>query len=314
MNRLHSTGRSDFRRFRIRITALLWVTGMFPIFAGTSSTADDGAETVSADGLPIVVMASGGPVLINLQVLVDDLPYRLWVARFLAQRVDADGDGRLTPAELDSIPERLRKQTNAAAAENMVRAVESAANADSADAQKFAEWFAEQLRRSLNVVAGAVQASEAVRLAAFLDQNGDGNVGREELTDGVRSLRFRDLDDDQTYSAAELLPFRDPRNQRAALVPDVADLPFVQMTDTDAVSRAAQQILKRCGQSDRRHAGNDSSDTAEAEAHVDTPLAELQTIDIAKLRLPPDDVSSFDQDHNSVLDPTELQHFLTRPV
>ncbi|MEZ6129737.1 MAG: hypothetical protein R3C59_13725 [Planctomycetaceae bacterium] len=208
---------------------------------------DETTDRHEAEQATLVIMAPAGPVLAELSISVDGQPYRLWVTTFLAQRVDLNKDGRLTIDELALIPERLLQQTTARNAKQALRKSAGNRSAQDVPVAEFAEWFSAQLSQSFNMIAGAVQPSEAVRLAALVDINGDGKVSRAELAVGGRTMRFRDLDDDQTFTAAELMPFRDPRNQQAAIVPDVANLPFVQLGDTQSVARTAAQILKRYG-------------------------------------------------------------------
>ncbi|MCA9086805.1 MAG: hypothetical protein KDA81_22260, partial [Planctomycetaceae bacterium] len=191
-------------------------------------------------------------VFAELQISVDGRPYRLWVTEFLSRRVDRNNDGQLTATEVGLIPERLLLQTSAADPVEAVRMSggQSASSAEpepQVSCEDFASWFANELLQSFNIIAGAVQASDAVRLAALIDADQNGSVSEAELQTARHSLRFRDLDDDQTFTAAELMPFRDPRNQQAAVVPDVANLPFVQLSDDDSIRRAADQIVKRYG-------------------------------------------------------------------
>ena len=139
------------------------------------------------------------------------------------------------------------------------------------------------------VANGAIIFSLPRELSAFslVDQNGDGNVSREELADGTYSMRFRDLDNDQTFSASELMPFRDPRNQQAAITPDVANLPFVQLSDAASIERTARQLVKRYG--------------------------DATSLSVAKLRLPADVAAAFDTDKDEQLSSEECAAMLTSP-
>ncbi|MCP4173544.1 MAG: hypothetical protein GY758_22550 [Fuerstiella sp.] len=242
---------------------------------------------VPVDRAVMVIMAPEGPVFAEMNISVDGQAYRLWVTKFLAHRVDVNNDGALSLSELELIPERLLQQTSARSAKRVLRSVTGDKKADTTSVEAFTEWFAQQLSRSFDVVAAAVNASEAVRLAGFVDQNGDGAVAREELMAGSHSLRFRDLDDDQTFTAAELMPFRDPRNQRAAVVPDAANLPFVQLSDEESLVRTAEQIVTRYGKEG--------------------------TVPAANLRLPDAEISVFDDNDDSKLDVAETKQFLASP-
>ena len=209
--------------------------------------ANEASAASAVDRTTLVIMAPNGPVFADMMISVDARPFRLWVTTFLASRVDLNRDGELTINELQLIPERLLQQTNSKNAKRMLRQSAGDKAAESVATEKFVSWFANQLSQGFSMIAGAVQPSEAVRLAALVDENGDGNVSRTELEASTRSLRFRDLDDDQTFTAAELMPYRDPRNQQAAIVPDAANLPFVQLSDNDSIARTAEQIIKRYG-------------------------------------------------------------------
>lgn len=204
-------------------------------------TADDSDRTI------MLIMAPRGPVLAEMNITVDGSPYRLWVTQFLTDNIDLNNDSELTLEELQLIPDRLIQQANAGSAKRMLRKSVGSKEATSVSADVFHKWFGAELDRGFNVVAGAVQASQAVRLASHIDADNDGKISRPEVENAARALRFRDLDDDQSFSASELMPFRDPRNQQAAVVPDAADLPFVQLTDKATIARAAKKIVSRFG-------------------------------------------------------------------
>ncbi|MDG1897195.1 MAG: hypothetical protein P8J37_20045 [Fuerstiella sp.] len=243
---------------------------------------------LSVDRAVMVIMAPEGPVLAEINISVDGQAYRLWVTNFLAHRVDVNNDGTLSMSELQLIPERLLQQTNARTAKRVLRSVTGDKTAETTSVDDFTKWFADQLSRSFDVVAAAVNASEAVRLAALVDGDGDGAISREELIAGSHALRFRDLDDDQTFTAAELMPFRDPRNQNAAVVPDAANLPFVQLNDEESLTRTAEQIVSRYGDD--------------------------ITIDPAKLRLPEAAIAGIDDNSDLKLNAAETKQFLAAPV
>lgn len=268
------------------------------LILGTIAQADESPTAPAPDRTPLVIMAPNGPVFVDMTISVDDQPYRLWVTTFLASRIDQNHDGELTLNELQLIPDRLVQQTNSNNAKRMLKQSGGDKTADSVSTEKFAAWFADQLSQGFSMIAGAVQPSEAVRLAALVDEDGDGHVSRAELLASTRSLRFHDLDDDQTFTAAELMPYRDPRNQQAAIAPDTANLPFVQLGDEAAIARTAAQILKRYGSASK--AEDDESDD-------DGAVVALQ-----KLRLPATTIA--DSNDDGVLDLDELKAFLNQPV
>ena len=181
-------------------------------------------DELPADRAPVVIMAPNGPVFAEMRISVDGEGYRAWVTNLLAEKTDANHDGRLTLAELKMIPASLLKQTGLSSAKKALRRSTGIRDATSIPLRRFTPWFSRKLQQSFNITAGAVQASEAVRLASLIDSDLNGSITREEVAAGAKAMRFRDLDDDQTFSATELLPFRDPRNQQAAVVPEAVDL------------------------------------------------------------------------------------------
>lgn len=235
---------------KIGATAALLVGGLF---YGTAK-ADQARPSV------LVVMAPGGPVLARLEISVDRKPYRQWVTQLLTSRLDLNRDGKLDESELNLIPDRLMKQARVDNAKALLSALRASTRnadgrnhgnandgSDSVTTSEFASWFATQLQNGFNIVATPVKASDAVRLSALIDANSDGMVSASEVSHAASELKFRDLDDDQTFTAAELLPFRDPRNQQAALVPEAANLPMVQVTDQASAARATKQMIARYG-------------------------------------------------------------------
>lgn len=243
-------------------------------------------KATADDRTVMLLMAPKGPVLAEMNITVNGEPYRLWVTRYLASKVDTNRDGELSTDELRLIPDRLVQQAKAGSAKKMMRKSTGSKDAKSVSADAFVAWFGDQLDRGFNVIASAVQASDGVRLASHIDADSNGKVSREEVENGSFAMRFRDLDDDQTFTASELMPYRDPRNQQAAVVPDAANLPFVQLTDKQTVNRAAKKIIARYGTE-----GNLAFDT---------------------LRLSDTNLSSFDADKNGALQQAELESVLQR--
>jgi len=231
-----------FQKLTICRLLIVW-----SLWASVSLIAGPRAIGQQADKTVMLVMAPAGPVLAEVNITVDGDPYQLWVTRFLAKTIDTNRDGELSLSELQLIPDRLVAQAQAGSPKRMMRQASQDKSATSVVADVFHAWFSRQLDRGFNVVAGAVQASEAVRLAAHIDANDDGRISEQEVRDAVYTMRFRDLDNDETFTASELMPFRDPRNQQAAVVPDAADLPFLQLTDNQTIQRGAEKICARYG-------------------------------------------------------------------
>lgn len=247
----------------------------------------------SDDSVSLIIFAPKGPVLVDLQISVAGKPYRHWVAEFLSQRLDVDHSDGLTARELERIPDRFVGNLGV---DSVTAIAEKAAEADlftagSEDAKEiplddFNQWFSRQLSRTMQVVAQGVPPSEAVRLGEMLDTGNDGSVGPDELSVGLDTLRFRDLDDDQTLSATELLPFRDPRNQLAPVTPDAADLPFMQFGDNGSLHETAERVVGRYG-------------------------GESASIPFASLRTHPQLLAAHDKDADKAFNAEELTSFLS---
>ena len=56
----------------------------------------------------MIVLAPVGPVFVDLHLTVSRIPYREWVARFLATDMDVDQSGRLDEAELNLLTDSIR--------------------------------------------------------------------------------------------------------------------------------------------------------------------------------------------------------------
>lgn len=128
-----------------------------------------------------------------------------------------------------------------------------AGNAESAEVSTdvFVQWVEGRIPRLVELIAQPKPADDAVRLAGLLDRNSDFAVSDQELQQAVVSLRFRDLDDDETFTISELVPYRDPRSRNAAITPDVASLPFFLMTDVSSTERVVDRILEQYGREGR---------------------------------------------------------------
>lgn len=272
--------------FRIRLLALL-TAGV----AGCTPGLVRAAEV--DDSISLIIFAPRGPVLVDLQISVAGKPYRHWVAEFLSQRLDVDRSSGLTARELERIPDRFAGSLGLeSVAEIALKAAEAelftagSEEAKEIPLQDFDAWFSQQISRTMQVVAQGVAPSEAVRLGEMLDTGNDGSVGPDELSVGLDTLRFRDLDDDQTLSATELLPFRDPRNQLAPVTPDAADLPFMQLGDNDSLPETAERVVGRYG-------------------------GESGSIPFASLRTHPQLLAAHDKDSDKALNADELASFLS---
>jgi len=202
---------------------------------------------VAADRATLVIMAPLGPVFADLQISVAKMPYRTWVGRYLATQMDVDRDDRLTESELELLTENIRRLTGISGPEKILDALSLEQPAADVTVADFAKWLSEKLPKAFDLIAQPQSADDAVRLTSLIDADQNGMVSDAELQAATRTLRFRDLDNDETFSVSELIPYRDPRSQNAAVTPDVVSLPFFHVTGPDSQSLAADRILKRYG-------------------------------------------------------------------
>lgn len=211
------------------------------------------------DRATLIILAPVGPVFVDLQLTVSRIPYREWVAQFLAKDMDVDKSGRLDAAELNLLTESIRQLIGIQKSSEILEAMNaSSANATTADespvdvaVEDFVEWLRNHIPRAFDLIAQPQAADDAVRLASLVDVDHDGAISDEELRVSSRTLRFRDLDNDETFSVSELLPYRDPRSQNAAVAPDAVSLPFFHVIDYESAERAAERIVERYGKDGR---------------------------------------------------------------
>ena len=212
-------------------------------------------RALQEDRATLIVLAPVGPVFVDLHLRVSKVPYREWVAQFLARDMDVDKSGRLDASELNLITESIRQLIGVQDSSEILKAMDSSssnpATSDQTSAtvavDDFIEWLRNQIPRAFDLIAQPQVADDAVRLASLVDVDHDGAISEDELRAAARTLRFRDLDNDETFSVSELLPYRDPRSQNAAVAPDAVSLPFFHVIDHESAERAAERILQRYG-------------------------------------------------------------------
>lgn len=242
-----------FRKNSFHRSSLQWpvciVSLLCAFVASESAIAQASQDFSRSDRATMIVLAPMGPVFVDLHLTVSRLPYREWVARFLAKEMDVDRSGRLDETELSLLTERLKTLVDVRDSAEILRVMK----ADSSDValNDFVVWLQSRIPRAFDLIAQPQSADSAVRLASLLDTDDDGAVSEKELTDLSRTLRFRDLDNDETFSVSELLPYRDPRSQYAAVAPDALSLPFFHVVDHESARLAAERIVKRYGHEGR---------------------------------------------------------------
>ena len=231
--RLHAS------RFRALLTcclsALCIAAGPAALFADTQSDA-------VPEVVPVVLMAPSGPLIIHLEVTVGRSSWRYWMADRLVRTLDQDRDQMISAAEHRLIPRQLR--------ELMSSPSQSADSEESRNSVPRATVVA-RIQRLLpeipQLTAPGSDADQAVRLFALLDHDYSGTLSMQELREASWQLRFRDLDDDDTFTASELTTYRDPRSSSAELAPEAISLPFHHLVDLQSRRDAATRIIRQYG-------------------------------------------------------------------
>ncbi len=202
---------------------------------------------VEADRALLVIMAPLGPVFADLRISVAKKPYRTWVGGFLASQMDVDKNDRLDGKELGLLTENIRRLAGISGPDEILRSMSPQQLVTEVAVADFAGWLSGKLPKAFDLIAQPQSADDAVRLSSLIDEDQNGMVSDGELQAATRKLRFRDLDNDETFSVSELIPYRDPRSQNAAVTPDVVSLPFFHVTGPESQSLAADRIIKRYG-------------------------------------------------------------------
>ena len=200
-----------------------------------------------ADHATMIIMAPLGPIVADLRISVAKMPYRTWVSRFVATQMDVDKNTQLDSKELSLLTENVRRLGNISGPEEILAAAVKEPGATEVPTKQFVEWLQTRLPKSFDLIAQPQAADDAVRLTSLIDANLDASISDAELLNSLRTLRFRDLDNDETFSVSELMPYRDPRSQNAPVSPDVVNLPFYHVTDEASAKLAAERIVGRYG-------------------------------------------------------------------
>ena len=218
---------------------------LFPWIVVSPALSQSAPDSSESDRATLIVLAPLGPVFIDLHLTVSRVAYRAWVARFLATEMDVDQSGRLDEAELNLLTNSSMPLAEVTISTDILKAM-NVATADVA-VDDFNAWLRHRIPRAFDLIAQPQADDDAVRLASLLDIDDDGAISDAELKASCRTLRFRDLDNDETFSVSELLPYRDPRSQNVGVAPDAVNLPFLHVTDRDSIQLAAARIMQRYG-------------------------------------------------------------------
>ena len=224
---------------------ILSMAFLCPCIAFSTAFSQSVQNSSVSDRATLIVLAPIGPVFVDLHLTVSRIPYREWVARYLATDMDVDQSGRLDESELNLLTDSIRSLADVRNSAEILKVLNPAGIDVATD--DFIAWLRNRIPRAFDLIAQPQAADDAVRLASLLDTDYDGTISDEELKTSVRTLRFRDLDNDETFSVSELLPYRDPRSENSAVAPDVVSLPFFHVIDRDSAQRAAERIVQRYG-------------------------------------------------------------------
>ncbi|MCA9066589.1 MAG: hypothetical protein KDA96_26160, partial [Planctomycetaceae bacterium] len=245
MIRLFSCFRSAGRQTPRYILA--WILSI--LITNVEVRAQSSARVIadSFDRATLVVLAPQGPILADLRISVSRRPFRQWVGEFLARQLDQNRSGTLDREELGQLADNTLALLQNPSVTEILRDASTTQDSDQLSVAEFAAWVRQRIPRAFEVIAEPAAADDAVPVSVLIDLDQDAAVSNAELQQALRTLRFHDLDDDQTFTIAELMPYRDPRSQDASLIPEVASLPFVQITDADSLTRAAQRVIAKYG-------------------------------------------------------------------
>lgn len=150
------------------------------------------------DQFDVLVFASEGPVLLRVTFTSSQVGIATVRERFVKEILkafDADKDGRLSADEAIKLPWADLAVNGADAADGGLTREELSAHVESTFGPRFVS------RRKPPLLVQSVQLHER------LDRDGDGHISRDEIEQGVDTLRPFDFDDDGTFSPAELQPF-----------------------------------------------------------------------------------------------------------
>ncbi|MEZ6050444.1 MAG: EF-hand domain-containing protein [Planctomycetaceae bacterium] len=251
------------------------------------------AAEVSEDVYDLLFFASDGPAFLRVELASSTLgiqTVRNRYAAVLLEALDLNKDERLSEAEARLIPVEGRF---AAEAEKLgdhwteldLSPTDGAISLDELSAYLdplLGERFASRKRPPLLV--------QSVQLHPRLDRNGDRQISRDEIEQGIETLRQYDFDDDETFSPAELQPF--PQSMIDAQMTSTTNddnREFVVLDEGEPLAALAQRLIA-------------SYTTLGTDGLTSQQMA-----------MSDETFRSFDKDDNSLLDATELVQLLQHP-
>ena len=158
----------------------------------------------------LLFLGAGRPALIRLRIQVDGQGHRArWevVVRGMVKYFDANGDGVLSRREialvdLMRLPARVARPVTPTG-------LASDNGSDHADVSDLARNI-RGLAPPFSIQQESSPQAQGVDVFATLDRDKDGRLGRDEIAAAPALLERLDVDDDETISAPEMAPYRNP--------------------------------------------------------------------------------------------------------
>lgn len=156
----------------------------------------------------LIFLAPEHPLFIRLHIHVDgksyrDLPHVL--AANLFQALDIDGDGTLNQKEAKRIPPRNRFRSASQATPISFRELDIDEN-NAVTPEELQAFVLQSVGNPLTVERQPPRRTVDVDLFSQFDHNDDGVLTPQEIQQTRALLAKQDIDDDETYSVAELEP------------------------------------------------------------------------------------------------------------
>lgn len=273
---------------RIALLILVTVTGsaigLSPVMLSAqepAKTAEGAAAATpagssSAEPHFMVFLDAEKPIFIRMLVEVDGQGIGALRRKFseaVFDKGDADKDGSLSADERTSVLPSLRVLAPAVTPESVMNELDIAPSDGKATKEEFVTFVDKMMGPRFRVAPAPRSSAEAVDLIGLLDRNRDGRLQGAELAIGPATLKKQDSNDDETFSIAELEPFRDPNmllaiGARPTSVPDVS---LAMLADPGTADQTIAELLRRYGREPVSTSNSGDSKPADAKPADSTP-------------------------------------------